>query len=274
MKIILKITGTEKVKAALAKLSGPQIQAAYAKAITDTAYEVRRAMQAEMRAVFDRPSKYIVQDTLLVKPAVPQKLEATVRPTYIGGKTVDPQKVLTAQTQGGSRRDKRSEVLLRRVGLLPGGYQSTIPKNPFPGSIDQNGNIKGSFIVQLISYFQAFGEQGYRANMSDKRIAKLRNQQGIGSIQVKKVFKTTLGVRYFISFGKLRGNRSSHLEPGIWAASGTNDVNVRPVLIFVKAPNYKSLFDTERVTKRADAQAYLDKRVRRQIYLAAESLAK
>jgi hypothetical protein len=66
---------------------------------------------------------------------------------------VDPQKVPDRAGAGvRARRDKRSEVLLRRVGLLPGGYQSTvIPKNPFPGSFDQYGNLKGSFLVQLIS---------------------------------------------------------------------------------------------------------------------------
>ena len=33
------------------------------------------------------------------------------------------------------------------------------------------GSALGAFLVQLISYFQAFGEQGYRANMTGKRRA-------------------------------------------------------------------------------------------------------
>ena len=36
-------------------LTGPQAARAYAKALNDTGFEVRRAMQDEMRAVFDRP---------------------------------------------------------------------------------------------------------------------------------------------------------------------------------------------------------------------------
>lgn len=257
MKISVQFTGLEKVQRQLASLTGAKANEAYAKAINDTAFKVRSKMQEEMRSSFDRPTPYVLRSPQF-KSATPDRLVANVQPTYYGGKGIDPQKILLAQAEGGSRRDKRSEAALRRVGLLPGGYQTAIPENPFPGSFDQYGNLKGSFVVQLISYFQAFGEQGYRANATDRTIKRI--QSGT---------KKAEGRRYFVSFGKLRGNRSSHLAPGIWAASGTGGSNVRPVLMFVKAGSYRPRIDMEKIAEKADATNYLARRMRFRIRQAA-----
>lgn len=261
MQITLKLDGLEKVRSQLQRLSGPQASEAYAKAINDTAYQVRRAMQAEMAASFDRPTPYILRSTQ-VKQATADNLVADIEPTYYGGKGVDPQKILRAQAMGGARRDKRSEKALRSIGVLPGGYQTAIPATPFPGSDDGNGNLKGSFLVHLMSYFQAFGEQGYRANMKDRTKANLH----------AKGTKTMSARRYFVSYGRLRGNQSSHLAPGIWAVTGLHGVLVQPVLMFVRAGSYTPRLSMDAIAKNADADNYLAKRLRYRIRQAAESL--
>lgn len=259
------VMGHAEVLRQLQGLTGQQAASAYAKAINDAAFEVRRAMQAEMRAVFDKPTNYILRSPRVVM-AKPGKLTATIEPAYMGGKGVDPQKILNAQSFGGTRRDKRSEVALRRVGILPNGYQTAIPRSPFPGSDDGKGNLKGSFLVQLISYFQAFGEQGYRANMTAKR--KQRLARG----------KT--GRRYIVTYGNLRAGarttargepdqRASNLAPGIWAVTGTGGVSVAPVLMFVRAGRYQPLFQMEQVAKRADVDNYLERRIRYRLRQAA-----
>lgn len=254
--------------ASLHALSGAKAAQAYAKALNDTGFEIRRAMQDEMRAVFDRPTDYVLRSPR-VRMAKADKLSVTIEPTYVGGKGIDPQKILDAQSWGGRRRDKRSESALRRVGILSAGYQSVIPARPYPGSDDGRGNLRGSFLVQLISYFQAFGEQGYRANMNEK-----------GYKRVHQGNKRQAGRRYFVSYGAMRGgsrmtaknepdSRAQHLAPGIWAASGTGGADVRPVLMFVKAGRYKPRFDMDKVAKRADAEAYLERRIRYRIREAA-----
>lgn len=261
MKVTMQFTGLEKVQEQLAKLSGHQAEEAYAKAINDTAYQLRRAMQEEMQSVFDRPTPYILK-SVYIKQAEPGNLAATILPTYYGGKGVDPQLILRAEVDGGSRRDKRSEVALRRVGILPGGYQTAVPGSPYPGSVDAYGNIKGSFLAHLISYFQSFGEQGYRANMKDRTKANLH----------ARGTKTMDARRYFVSYGRLRGNRSSHLAPGIWAAKGTHGVDVRPVLMFVRDGRYTPRLSMAAIAKKVDADNYLAKRLRYRIRQAAESL--
>lgn len=258
MKIVMQFDGLDRVQKQLDALTGQQAKEAYAKGINDAAFQVRRNLQAEMASVFDRPTPYILRSTY-VKQATADKLEATILPTYFGGKGVDPQKILAAQAEGGVRRDKRSEVALRRVGILPGGYQTVVPAEPYKGSVDGYGNIKGSFLVQLISYFQAFGEQGYKANMT------ARTKRNLATRGTKKMEAR----RYFVSYGGLRDNKSSHLAPGIWAASGTHGVDVRPVLMFVRAGSYFKRLDMNRVAAKTNVSEYLARRLRYRIRQAA-----
>lgn len=257
MRIDLKLTGIEPVRGLMEKLSGQQIKQAYAAALNDGGFHLRRAMRKEMAAAFDRPTAYIL-NSVYVRRAKPDDLSVAVEPTYYGGKGVDPQRILQAQEFGGSRRDKRSEVALRRAGILPSGYQSAIPSTPFPGSDDGRGNLRGAFLVQLLTYFQTMGEQGYRANMTARRKAN-----------VHKGTKTRTGRRYFVAYGHLRSGPTSHLAPGIWAASGTHDVEVRPVLMFVRVGIYEPRLSMEAVADKANVDAYIERRIRFRIRQAA-----
>lgn len=274
LNLTIRVENLDRVRDAINRLSGQQFNQAIANAINDTAWKARTAMVEELHRKFDRPKPFIANAPKVFK-ATPDDLTATIQPTLDsrnkwspGGKTgVDPQHVLRAQEFGGRRADKRSEVALRRAGFLPNGYQTAIPQTPFPGSEDGHGNLLGPFVTQLLSYLQAFGEQGYRANMTDKRKLGLRNQQGIGSIATQKVYKTTMGVRYFVSYGRLRGQR---LAAGIWAASGTHDVRLQPVLMFVRAGNYKPRISMERIAQSAGLQDYLDRRIRARVRNLAE----
>ncbi|WP_054075957.1 hypothetical protein [Comamonas testosteroni] len=275
MQITSSIKGLKPVQTLMDRLSRSKVREASVKAVNDAGFEVRRAMQEEMRSVFDRPTDYILRSPML-KMATVDKPMATIEPEYMGGKGVDPKKILKAQNLGGKRRDKRSEVALRRAGILPRGYQTAIPAEPFPGSEDRYGNLKGGFIVQLLSYFRAFGEQGYRANMTDARRKALQLRGGAG---VRKV-GPNIGRRYILAFGKLRGGarwtakgendrRASNLAPGIWAVVGNSGADIRPVLMFVRAGNYQERLDMEKVGQRADVENYLGRRLRYRIRQAA-----
>jgi hypothetical protein len=242
--------GLASVQAQLAKLSGREAKQAYANGLSDGGFRARREWQREMREQFDRPTPYIIK-SVYVRKATPERLSVDIEPTYFGGKGVDPQKILQAQEFGGTRRDKRSEAALRRIGILPAGYQTVIPATAFPGSDDGRGNVRGGFLVRLLSYFQALGEQGYRANMTEKRKARLH-----------KGNKGREGVRFFISYGRLRSGPAEHLAPGIWAATGQDGFIVRPVLMFVHGGYYESRINRERVAERADLEPYIERRIR------------
>lgn len=242
MQIEIKTQGLQTVAKHLAKLSSNEFREAVAQAMTDTAFQVRREMQAEIGRQFDRATPYIMR-SVQVKRATATDLTADIVPTYYGKAGTDPQLVLKAQIDGGKRRLKRSEVALRNAGILPPGFVTAIPETPFPGSDDGKGNIRGPFIVKLLSFLQAFGEQGYRANMKERT---RRRQQ----------------VQFFVAYGALRASRAPHLAPGIWARQGAYGVDVRPVLMFVREPTYKPLLSFAAVMKGAQAETYFEKRLR------------
>lgn len=272
MQINLKVEGLEKVQKQLRMLSEHGIKDATSKALNDAAFKVRTTMQKEMDTVFDQVTPY-VRKSVWIEKATPESLVAEIGPTYYGGKGIDPQKILSAQEAGGPRRDKRVEAALRRVGILPMGMQTVLPDTPFPGSDDGRGNFRGAFIVQLISYFQGFREQGHRANMTDKRKNKLANM-GVSA----NGYKTINGFIYFIARGQdMKGvhdrtENTLHLHPGIWAKSGIHGSTVRPVMMFTRSGSYKPRFSMERVAKVADVNNYLSTRMRFRIRQAAEAL--
>lgn len=276
MRVDAKVSGLDKVQHLIDRMTGPQLRDAQAKAINDVAFKLRTVMVAALQTAFDRPTPFISRSPKVVQATL-NSLTAMVIPTLdtrnvwsnAGKVGVDPQDVLQAQEFGGRRADKRSEVALRRAGILPAGYQTAIPSRPYPGSDDGRGNLRGAFLAQLISYLQASSEQGYSANMSARRKKGIRNQQGIGSIANRRVYKTTLGVRYFVAHGRLRGARTAHLQPGVWAAKGTHDVDIAPVLLFVRAPTYRPRISMERIASQTQAADLLARRMRYRIRQAA-----
>ena len=284
MKLNVEIRNQKAVQDVLAKLSGPQARVAYAKALNDTGFQVRREMQAALRSSFDRVTPW-VEKSPKVFAATPDKLSVAVAPTistnawFRGGKVgVDPQGVLQAQEFGGRRRDKKSEVVLRRSGWLPPGYQTAIPKDPFPGSEDGRGNIKGPFIRSVLSYLQAFEELGHTQNM--KKGARERVERGGNKRQLDQQ-GPRMGRKYFIAGGRAAvtwdnkkyrsgAGNTKHLQPGIWASLGSGSTRqLRPVLIFVRAPSYQPRISMDKITRQADLQNYLDKRVRFRVREAA-----
>lgn len=273
MRIDIKPEGGDRYKRALAGLSGAQIAQATAEGINMGVGRAKNAMRAEMQSVFDRPTNYVLQSVQVIKKATPTDLNAVIAPTYMGGKGVDPQQILAAQEEGGRRRDKRSEKALRTAGILPSGYQTAIPNSPFPGSDDGRGNLKGAFLVQLIAYFQAFGEQGNRANMTDRRKQGIHLRGGKGA----KFMGPVRGHRYFVAYGRQRGGgrftakgendrRASSLAPGIWAASGTGGANVRPVLMFVRIGHYTPRISLVAVRTRSGIDELIPRWIRGRVY--------
>lgn len=287
MQLTANILGVDRVQRQLQALSEKQLREASAKALNDAAFQLRRDMQSHMRTTFDRVTPFI-ERAPRVFMATPEKLEASVMPTYRsevgnkGGKQgVDPQDVLQAQEYGGRRADKRSEVRLRRAGILPNGYQTAIPATPFPGSDDGRGNLRGPFVRQLLSYLQTFNNHGDRANMGKAALNRMHERGGKSNRFVGPV----RGRRYIVTFGGMRGGarttkkgdfdqRMANLPAGIWAVQGTGGVDVRPVVMFVRQGNYKPQLQLDRLRNDASRVEYLGRRFRyhvRTIYEGIQS---
>ena len=157
---MLKITVDTTSLANGLKATQRKIERSTAIALTKTAQHAQKAVIAEMPRVFDRPTPYTLRGTR-VKPANYKtgRMEASVEFKTDVSKGTPAEKYLQAEVYGGSRRQKRFEVALQRIGVLPAGMFAV------PGKalrLDAFGGIPARTIVQMLSYLQAFGEQGYQ----------------------------------------------------------------------------------------------------------------
>lgn len=238
--LMINITGTFPKDAILKDLRNMQKQIAFASAValTRTAQDVKAAEEKQIADVFDRPTPY-AKNSLFLKPATKDKQEARVWIKSDVFKGTPAENFLRPQIDGGSRKLKRFERALIRSGVMPDGYY-VVPGDACP--LDQYGNIPARFIVQMLSYFRAFGEQGYKANMDDKGRARFdrKASKAIGQ-----------QATYFVAGPK------DKLQAGIYQrvrfAAGSA---IRPIFIFVKSVNYKRRFRFYETSEQVIAQRY------------------
>jgi len=221
--------GIEEIKKQLDDVQKKQLPFATKEAINATSTEIKVALEKEIGKVFDQPTPWTL-NSLRIRYATKALLSGLVwvKDKLDSGKGTPADEYLIAEIKGGKRPLKKFEKALRRVGILPDGMYAVPGKF---ADMDSYGNMSRAQIIQIISYFQAFGEQGYKANMNEKgfkRLLKGNKKQGI------------MGYSYIIG-GK---GRAAHLPPGIYKripfASGSA---IRPVLMFVKEPSYSMRFD-------------------------------
>lgn len=224
MYISIKIEGLDTVRRTLNDLEKKQLPYATALALTRTAQDVKKDLEAEIARVFDRPTPYTL-NSLYVKPATKATLMAMVYLREFAGKGTPATKYMSPNIFGQDRNVKRFERALQRIGVLPAGQYVA----PGEGAdVDAWGNLSRGQIVQVLSYFQAFGEQGYKANMSTAGKERLLR----GSRR-----KGTMGFSYFVA------RQGGHLKPGIYKRVGFSKGSaIKPIMMFVRKPAYRSIF--------------------------------
>ncbi len=215
-----------------AHVEGAQKQVAFATrvALTRSAQKVKLAEEKEMRDVFRTPTPYTMS-SLFVRPATRTNLTAEVKLKDWAMKATPASKFLSAQIAGGQRTQKRFERALQSVGALPPGYRIV------PGAaakLDAYGNMNRGQIVQILAFFRAFPEAGYKANMTAQGRAKLargtKARQGFAYFAGRPGDRLPLGIYQRVSF-----------------AAGSA---LKPVMIFVKSAIYRPIFDFEYVAEK------------------------
>ncbi|MEN5162590.1 hypothetical protein [Achromobacter kerstersii] len=227
---MLKFTSTLRAGADYYAAAKRQLPFATAVALNKTAQAVREALVEKSRQVFDRPTPYTL-NALRVSRATKENLSARIDYRDATAKGIGADRYLSPQVLGGARRHKRSERALQRSGLPAGSFLM-----PAAGAeLDAYGNMSRGQTVRLLSYFEAFGEQGYRANASAKSRARIAQVS-----TSKEGYRKINGVQYFISHGKgsMSGNRRQHLPAGVWRKTGMHGADVKPVLLAIDQPTY------------------------------------
>lgn len=149
------ITVTVDTKAAtrwLDDLQKKQIPYATSRALNWTADDVRKEAEKGM-SVFDRP-KPVTKRGIYVKRSDKRNLTAVIGLKSRASGAAPVAEYLAPNIVASRRLDKRSEELLKIAGVLPPGKQT----RPGPDArLDSYGNMSRGQIVQIVSYFRAFG---------------------------------------------------------------------------------------------------------------------
>jgi hypothetical protein len=201
-------------------------------ALTKTAQDIKAEEVKTMGQVFDRPTRFTL-NALYVKTATKKDLSAVVEFKDGGGKSVPAWRYLGPQVSGGGRQKKSHERRLERAGILRSD-EYVVPGQGV--ELDAYGNMRGGLIERILSQLQA-AEQfaGYQANetaRSRKRNASKRTG------------------RYFL----LRGRGA---PDGIYHRPAGNTREIRPVMMFVKAPRYQKRFPFYEVAQKVFNDRFL-----------------
>jgi hypothetical protein len=271
MQISIKFTGLKELQSSLKDFSERRVNAAVATALTRTAVQVREKVKTAMTTSLDKPTPYTLRQLKYVGAkatnltaavgfnvaAIQDARGNTLRYTDLGSGQTPAGKYLEPQIEGGPRRNKRFEIALRARGLLAAGWFAV------PGErakVDSYGNQSVGEIKQILSWFGAAEPyKGSTQNMTAETKAK----------RIKGT-KKTAGFQYFVMpvGGKKAGPR-----PGIYRKTAfALGSRLEPILIFVKASNYKKRFDFNKVAQ-AEADRMLPAEVQRAVAESAARLA-
>lgn len=208
----------------LDEIAKKQIPFACSLALNRTGQKVKDTLVKDMKTSFDRPTPFTLnalQHTVSTKRNLTTKiwLKTPVRLSQ-------RQHYLEPHIFGVNREHKTFERALLRKGILPAGMKV------IPGSgakLDAYGNMSRGQIVKILSYFKAFGEQGYKANITERKRRSLA-----------KGTKRRIGHAYFVGRpGK--GKLPLGIYQRFHFARGTA---IKPILIFVSASmRYKKRWD-------------------------------
>lgn len=217
-----------------------------ARILTSAAFDINADIKTAMQRTFrGGATPYSLRAFNVIK-ATPESLESRVSLSTDPNKGTAPNRALEHLFSGGSRAWKRMEGAFVNKGLVARGY-AIVPGAGCP--LDAFGNVPASFVVQIMAYFGAFGEQGYKANMSEKG-RKSFNKRQTSRAKEKTEFFISRGKGIFSGARSWQQGRSQNLPYGIWKRSGFgHGSSVKPIFLFVKRGTYGKVIDLEQVLK-------------------------
>ena len=239
----IRVRGLDRLHRDLRRMQGNLAYAA-AQTANHLALAVRDAERREMERVFDRPTRWTLNSTRITYARKSRPI-ARVWLKDEAFKGTPATRYLAPQIFGGERSIKRFERALQHAGILPTGWLAV------PGEaadLDAYGNMSRGQIVKILSWMGAFGEQGYRANITQE-----------GRRRRERYSARKRGVGYFAVTPLRPDPRTAHLTPGVykrttWRADRAVVSTIEPVLVFVKSASYAPRYDFFGVAERTAAE--------------------
>lgn len=225
---------TQKLLHRLERLRLKAIPYAVAMAMTWTAKAAAEAFAKQLGDKLDRPTPFTLRSARF-RPANKEKTEFDVYIQDEASKGVPPAKYLLALVRGGYRKNKATENLLRRAGILPGGWQVQ------PGAdapLDGYGNLQGGGgrYTAILSALKAHRETGFTMNRtaaSAKRNAKTQRD-------------------YFVLY-----SLKTKTPTGVYTRTGRGGSSIKQILAFTpKRSKYPKMLDFRETIGRAFRETF------------------
>ena len=226
----VEVRGLDELMRGLGNLSSEQIPRVLAKTLSAVAVIAKDNTIDEMKRVFDRPTPFTLNALKTVNATVstPRSLV-----TLKDNMRLNPeQHYLNPQVTGGERWFKKFEARLYKKGILPRHYM-TVPASG--ADLDAYGNMSRAQIIQMLAFFDAFPEAGYRSNMGDA-----------GRARLARGTRRRQGFAYFA----IHPNVGSNLAPGIYKRLTSNFGSpITMVLRYVRHVNYRPKLDLGKIAE-------------------------
>lgn len=181
------------------------VTAAMEKAIAATAFDMLEFNKNLMKQSFDRPMPYTLNGFFARGPRQNNgELKGGIYAKEYGVKGTPAYKYLMPNIDGGPRRYKRHEKLLKSKGILPGGMMTAPGKHV---ARDWAGNISGGTYTSMLAQLDALTSLG-----ENMRSGKGRAKKPKGGM------KTASERRYFILYkagrpvAVMERNRSNYIR--------------------------------------------------------------
>lgn len=260
IKITIDTSAFKRLTQQLGEAGRRQVPFAASRALNETAKKMAKDGNRAIASAFDRPTPRTTSAVKVFSGATKERLQAVVhiydgqqgyaatdaRATSAGKGSIFPARYLHAQVEGGQRVNKRFENALIKAGIMPTGKQAVFATRS--EYLNEYGNLTAARINQILSFFAAFPEAGYRANMTGRSKDRLRQgttSKRTGETKFAKGRKW--GVTYFVSVGQRAGGLGFRVPDGIWERNYPNGTAgksfIKPVLLFIDPASYRRRFD-------------------------------
>lgn len=220
--------------------------APYVKAtmLTGLSKVVQRKIQERMPVAFDRPTPFTVRG-VWTKAATKSAPKASVYfPESQANAGRGKREYIRPGAEGAAaRRQKRSEMLLVKAGVLPAGWVTVPGSYAMRNLLDGYGNMKGQYYSQIIRNLQLKTLETRLAKPISKPSMKRAARMGVEN----EFFSVTPGKNALAKGG-------GWLPPGVYKRTGKGGRELLQYLKFVRKAAYQPRINIEKVA-RADLKA-------------------
>lgn len=243
MEISIKIDASKALELVERQLpnAAPYVKATM---LTSLSGVVQRKIQERMPVSFDRPTPFTVRGVWTKAATKSAPVASVYFPESRANAGRGKREYIRPGAEGAAaRRQKRSEALLVKAGVLPPGWVTVPGSYAMRNLLDGYGNMKGQYYRQIIRNLQLKTRETRLAKPISAPSMKRAARMGVEN----EFFAVTPGKNALAKGG-------GWLPPGVYKRTGKNGRELIQYLKFVRRASYRPRLDLAKIA-RAEVKA-------------------